>query len=94
MPGEKMMTNNTEKWRGNWSRTREQGVWRYIVLKGLVLFGLIFSAISYILESYLLGRSFEPISFVLRTLIASLIVGSLMWAWNERKYRRNSGTDA
>jgi hypothetical protein len=36
-----MMTNNTEKWRGNWSRTREQGVWRYIVLKGLVLFGLI-----------------------------------------------------
>ena len=90
------MANNTERWIGYWSGVRERGVWRFVWLQGVLLFGLPINALTYLLSdrTYLDGSAYGVFRFLTIATISGLVCGSLMWWMNERRYRKNLGSNA
>jgi hypothetical protein len=88
------MSRNAEHWFERWSRTREQGVWRFVVVRGLLAFGLPFAALTSLLDFYLDDRTFHVGLFAMRAVVGGLTFGALGWRLNERRFRKHQRTNA
>lgn len=87
------MINNS-----NWQETRKKGILRFIIVNGILLFGIpvtIATAVirfyfgtpgAYSWRDYLLSNG-TWIGFILQALISGIIFGAVIWYFNERTYR-------
>jgi len=82
------MANISKNWIDNWGRVRQQGVWRFILVRGLLAFGLTFGALSFVIDYFLSSQPFDIIKFCARVIVGGLVFGALMWNGSERKYRK------
>lgn len=82
------MATNNEKWIATWSRIREGGVSRFIILRELLAFGLTYGAVIYVADTYLLRNQVNPITLCIQVVFAGLLFGTFMWHYCERRYRK------
>ena len=72
----------------NWERTRALGMARYVLVKGVLSYGLtMFIVMTFIVHRSDLSTRFIALSAVL-WLIAGAVFGTFTWLFMERHYRR------
>lgn len=74
----------TEDFVQRWSQIREKGKWHYIILRGVLLFGITVSAVSLIFLRFIFN---EPITWSRLTIIPILMAINGYISWNE--WRKN-----
>ena len=80
------MSDKKQQWTEQWARIRERGMWRYIIVHGLLGFGLPFTIGIELLNAFSGDQPFTVVVFALRAIIGGLVFGFIMWRWNERRY--------
>ncbi|WP_112181565.1 MULTISPECIES: hypothetical protein [Paraliobacillus] len=88
------MANKEAQWQ-RWEKIRKMGKWKYILLYGVLLGGILFFLISLGLD-YFSNDTFEMLSYyILNSVIFGLMYGVLSWLFNEIRYRKylNNKTD-
>jgi hypothetical protein len=72
----------------DWKRIRQQGIFRYILTRGVLTAGLVFAFATVILEVFVFERELRLVGLAVRTLMFSTFFGSIAWSINERKYKK------
>jgi drug/metabolite transporter (DMT)-like permease len=76
----------------NWESTRKRGFLNFLVVRGFLFFGLPFSLIQ-LLFAFNTGKSINFIAIILSGIFGSLIYGSSMWYFAERKFKKENSTN-
>ena len=85
-----MKPEQVEKWRV----TRQKGMWRYVLLTGVLAYGLsCFLVVTFIVERNDLSTKSVGFSAVAWT-IGGAIFGLIMWFIQERQFRKAGGATA
>jgi hypothetical protein len=75
----------------NWESTRKRGFLNFLLVRGFLYFGLPFTLIQ-IFFALNDEKSINFIALILSGIIGSLIYGSSMWYFAERKFKKENPT--
>jgi prolipoprotein diacylglyceryltransferase len=87
------MFSMNEKQRAKWERTRAKGMFRFVVLYG-VMFAVGLSFATSVFDYFTSSRGFQPEDLIFEIpiyLISGLITGTAIWLVAESQYKKNSG---
>lgn len=81
-----------------WKVTRQNGMWRYVLVQGVLLYGLsCFVVITFVVEQLVLGFvlsagfiAFSAASWA----IGGVVLGLIMWFIQERQFRKAGAATA
>lgn len=76
----------------NWESTRKRGFLNFLLIRGFLFFGLPFSLIQLLFAGND-GKSIKFIAILVSGIIGSLIYGSSMWYFAERKFKKENPTN-
>lgn len=89
----------------NWQETRKKGILQFIIVNGILLFGIPVTIATAVIRfyfgtpgtnswsDYLLSNG-TWIGFILQALISGVIFGAVIWYLNERTYNATTGPDS
>ena len=83
-----------EKQRAKWGQTRAKGVWRFVLLYGVLLWGGLMIVARSVIDFFFSGPRFLDNLGITVTvsLAAGFVFGWAMWLIGEHKYRKSSGS--
>ena len=76
----------------NWESTRKRGFLNFLLVRGFLFFGLPLTLVQ-LLFALSDGKNIKFISLLLTGVIGSLIYGSSMWYFAERKFKKENPTN-
>ena len=76
----------------NWELIRKRGFLNFLLVRGFLFFGLPFSLIQ-LLFALDDGKNIKFIAIIVSAVIGSLIYGSSMWYFAERKFKKENPTN-
>ncbi|WP_117170516.1 hypothetical protein [Paraliobacillus sediminis] len=81
------MANKEAQWQ-RWEKIRKMGKWKYVLLYGVLLGGILFFLISWGLD-YFFTNTFEALPvYILNAVIFGLIYGIISWFFSETRYKK------
>lgn len=90
---EKDKNQREQLWSKRWEKTRTVGMLKYVVINGLLMWGILTSAIFQILSMYSSGFHYtnytaQLISPTISLMIAGVMFGVSTWLSSENKYNK------
>lgn len=82
------MAHTNDQWVSEWARIRERGMWRFVVLRGNLAFGLMLAAGSYVVNTFILHKPWDPLALLVAVVIGGSFFDILLWCWGEEKHRK------
>ena len=82
----------TEAEKQSWQKVRARGRWRFILMQGILRFGLVFAAWLALLDYFVHHKANPPfldtvLEIIIFTLIAGYVFGEARWRISEYKYQ-------
>lgn len=78
-----------QKERARWERTRAKGMWRFVMLYGVLIWGGTTSIVTWIIVTLIIGRDNLSIR-VPFFLVSGFVFGLVCWLVGEYRYRKSS----
>lgn len=83
--------------RANWEQIKAKGFWHFVLL-----YFVVFAGGSFLIGSSVYDYFFSPTGFSLEkmkinslsALITSFVLGTFLWLFNERRYRKRQSSDS
>lgn len=75
----------------NWESTRKKGFLNFLLVRGLLLFGLSFTVFQFLIK-LLSGNEINILSTFISGLMGGLIYGISMWYFAEKRFKRENTT--
>jgi membrane associated rhomboid family serine protease len=76
----------------NWESTRKKGFLNFLLVRGLLLFGLSFTAFQFLIK-LLSGNEINILSTFISGLMGGLIYGISMWYFAEKRFKKENTTN-
>jgi membrane associated rhomboid family serine protease len=76
----------------NWESTRKKGFLNFLLVRGLLLFGLSFTAFQFLIK-LLSGNEINILATFISGLMGGLIYGISMWYFAEKRFKRENTTN-
>ena len=76
----------------NWESTRKKGFLNFLLVRGLLLFGLSFTVFQFLIK-LLSGNEINILATFISGLIGGLIYGISMWYFAEKRFKRENTTN-
>jgi membrane associated rhomboid family serine protease len=76
----------------NWESTRKKGFLNFLLVRGLLLFGLSFTVFQFLIK-LLLGNEINILATFISGLMGGLIYGISMWYFAEKRFKRENTTN-
>jgi membrane associated rhomboid family serine protease len=76
----------------NWESTRKKGFLNFLLVRGLLLFGLSFTVFQFLIK-LLSGNEINILSTFISGLMGGLIYGISMWYFAEKRFKRENTTN-
>jgi membrane associated rhomboid family serine protease len=76
----------------NWESTRKKGFLNFLLVRGLLLFGLSFTVFQFLIK-LLSGNEINITATFISGLMGGLIYGISMWYFAEKRFKRENTTN-
>jgi membrane associated rhomboid family serine protease len=76
----------------NWESTRKKGFLNFLLVRGLLLFGLSFTVFQFLIK-LLSGNEINILSTFISGLMGGLIYGISMWYFAEKRFKKENTTN-
>ena len=76
----------------NWESTRKKGFLNFLLVRGLLLFGLSFTVFQFLIK-LLAGNEINIVATFISGLMGGLIYGASMWYFAERRFKKENTTN-
>jgi membrane associated rhomboid family serine protease len=76
----------------NWESTRKKGFLNFLLVRGLLLFGLSFTVFQFLIK-LLAGNEINILATFISGLMGGLIYGTSMWYFAERRFKKENTTN-
>jgi hypothetical protein len=76
----------------NWESTRKKGFLNFLLVRGLLLFGLSFTVFQFLIK-LLTGNEINILATFISGLMGGLIYGTSMWYFAERRFKKENTTN-
>jgi membrane associated rhomboid family serine protease len=76
----------------NWESTRKKGFLNFLLVRGLLLFGLSFTVFQFLIK-LLSGNEINILATFISGLMGGLIYGTSMWYFAERRFKKENTTN-
>lgn len=76
----------------NWESTRKKGFLNFLLVRGLLLFGLSFTVFQFLIK-LLLGNEINILATFISGLMGGLIYGISMWYFAEKRFKKENTTN-
>jgi membrane associated rhomboid family serine protease len=76
----------------NWESTRKKGFLNFLLVRGLLLFGLSFTVFQFLIK-LLSGNEINILATFISGLMGGLIYGISMWYFAEKRFKRENTTN-
>ena len=76
----------------NWESTRKKGFLNFLLVRGLLLFGLSFTVFQFFIK-LLSGNEINILATFISGLMGGLIYGISMWYFAEKRFKRENTTN-
>ena len=76
----------------NWESTRKKGFLNFLLVRGLLIFGLSFTVFQFLIK-LLSGNEINILATFISGLMGGLIYGISMWYFAEKRFKRENTTN-
>ena len=76
----------------NWESTRKKGFLNFLLVRGLLIFGLSFTVFQFLIK-LLSGNEINILATFVSGLMGGLIYGISMWYFAEKRFKRENTTN-
>lgn len=76
----------------NWESTRKKGFLNFLLVRGLLLFGLSFTVFQFLIK-LLAGNEINILATFISGIMGGLIYGTSMWYFAERRFKKENTTN-
>ena len=76
----------------NWESTRKKGFLNFLLVRGLLLFGLSFTVFQFLIK-LLSGNEINILATFISGLMGGLIYGISMWYFAEKRFKKENTTN-
>jgi uncharacterized membrane-anchored protein len=84
-----------EKQRAKWERTRVKGIWRFVLLYGVLFWGGLMIIVASVYSMIVGAFVYNNLRFTVPVfLVCGFVFGLALWAVGEYMYRKSSGNDS
>lgn len=88
-----MTISKKEEFVEKWSKIREMGKWRYILLQGVLVGGSVFLFVNVCID-FIFFEEYKRVSeYIMTSLLFGILFGAGTWFYSEDKYKKYKETN-